>query len=52
MHTMHGQMRVVGVPQVVEPKISDARFSARRVEDALNVSYMSTIPVPSPQPGR
>ena len=37
MHAPHGQMAGVGVPQVVEPKISDACLPASRSEAMLNV---------------
>ncbi len=45
MHSPHGQMRSVGVPQVVEPEVRDA-FSACRSEAVLNVPDVSSVPIP------
>ena len=36
MHSPHGQMTGVGVPQVVESEVRNARFPARRSEAVFN----------------
>ncbi len=46
VHAAHDQMRGVGVPQIVEPEVRDARLPASRSEAVLNVLDVPAVPIP------
>ena len=45
VHALHGQMRSVGMTQVVEPEVNDARPPARRSEAMLDIPHVPAVPV-------
>ena len=45
VHSPHSQMRSISMPQVVEPKISDARLLACRSEAVFDIPDVVAVPI-------
>jgi hypothetical protein len=46
VHSPHGQMAGVGVPEIVKPEVRDPCLPARRSEAVLYIPDVAALPIP------